>query len=102
MMGSTAVDQGKITIMMMLKNALPILLIGLAIAQARAEDVVSVDASGFVPFNHLDSDRNGYVSRVEARSVTGVEKAFDSVDSNRDGLLDHEEFRLVRTAREAE
>jgi hypothetical protein len=63
---------------------------------------VSVDADGYVAFNFLDSDRNGYVSRVEARSVIGVESGFDLADSNRDGLLDASEYTSVRSAREAE
>ena len=82
--------------------ALLVPLAGLVAVPTAAENVVSVDASGYAPFNRLDSDRNGYVSRVEARSVAGVEKVFDSVDANRDGLLDHDEFRLVKTAREAD
>jgi Ca2+-binding EF-hand superfamily protein len=61
-----------------------------------------VDANGFIAFNHLDSDRNGYVSRVEARSVKGVETVFDSADTNSDGLLDHSEYTSVRPARKAE
>ena len=63
---------------------------------------VSVDAAGFVAFVHLDSDRNGYVSRVEARSVRGVEGIFDSADVNRDGLLDRDEYTLAQAATEAQ
>ena len=66
-----------------------------------AETAVSVDVYGLVAFVHLDSDHNGYVSRVEARSVTGVEQAFDSADVNHDGLLDHSEYTQVQQAREA-
>gem|GEM_PF-1314344 len=66
-----------------------------------ADTAVSVDAYGMVSFVHLDSDHNGYVSRVEARSVTGVEQAFDSADVNHDGLLDQHEYTRVRQAREA-
>jgi Ca2+-binding EF-hand superfamily protein len=71
-------------------------------SQACAESPVSVDANGHVAFSRLDSDSNGYVSRVEARSVVVVEQAFDSADSNRDGLLNREEYTSVRVAREAE
>jgi len=66
-----------------------------------ADTAVSVDAYGLVSFVHLDSDHNGYVSRVEARSVAGVEQAFDSADVNRDGLLDQGEYAHVQQAREA-
>jgi len=68
---------------------------------AWADTGVSVDANGLVSFVHLDSDHNGYVSRVEARSVAGVEQEFDSADANRDGLLDRGEYVQVRLAREA-
>lgn len=66
-----------------------------------ADTAVSVDAYGLVSFVHLDSDHNGYVSRVEARSITGVEQAFDSADVNRDGLLDQHEYMRVQQARKA-
>ncbi len=66
-----------------------------------ADTAVSVDAYGMVSFVHLDSDHNGYVSRVEARSIAGVEQAFDSADVNRDGLLDQHEYTRVQQAREA-
>ena len=60
-----------------------------------------VDAQGLVSFQAIDSDHNGYVSRVEARSVAGVEKAFDAADANRDGLLDRVEYTSVRSARKS-
>jgi hypothetical protein len=66
-----------------------------------ANMTVSVDANGLVSFVHLDSDHNGYVSRVEARSITVVEQEFDSADVNHDGLLDQSEYTQVRQAREA-
>ncbi len=71
-------------------------------APGYADTGVSVDARGLVAFVHLDSDRNGYVSRVEARSVSAVESAFDSADINRDGLLDQLEYTQVQQAREAQ
>jgi len=74
-----------------------ILLLYIAAAPAAyADTVVSVDEYGLVAFVHLDSDHNGYVSRVEARSVTGVERAFDSADVNHDGLLDQGEYTQVQ------
>lgn len=63
---------------------------------AVGDAAVSVDASGFVEFATLDSDRNGYVSRVEARSVRGVEAHFSAADDDRDGLLDRREYQRAR------
>ena len=67
-------------------------LLCLLSASALAESVVLVDASGYVSFARLDSDRNGYVSRVEARIATAISEEFDAADVNRDGLLDREEY----------
>ena len=68
----------------------------LLVPQSFADSPVSVDAQGFIAFHDIDSDRNGYVSRVEARSVVVVENAFDTADTNRDGLLDRGEYTSVR------
>jgi hypothetical protein len=63
-----------------------------------AEPVASVDESGFIPFARLDSDDNGYVSRVEAGIASGIREAFDAADANRDGLLDRHEYPAVQAA----
>lgn len=81
-----------------------VMLAGLITGTARAElpeATLSVDAQGFVAFNQIDSDSNGYVSRVEARSVGSVEAVFEKADLNRDGLLDRKEYTSARLAREA-
>jgi len=83
-------------------TAVVFVLILSAALPVRAYNAVSVDARGLVAFVHLDSDHNGYVSRVEARSVSGVERAFDSADVNRDGLLDRHEYTRVQQPREAQ
>jgi EF hand len=77
------------------------LLWGLLATPAVADNPVSVNAHGFVAFNRIDSDHNGYVSRVEARSVGVVEAVFDSADIDRDGLLNRDEYTSVRSVREA-
>jgi len=77
------------------------LVLALLAPQGFADYPASVDAQGFVSFHDIDSDNNGYVSRVEARSVAFVENAFDSADADRDGLLDRGEYTTVRSAREA-
>jgi hypothetical protein len=66
-------------------------------APLSAESVASVDADGFAPFRGLDSDHNGYVSRVEARIATGLLDVFDSADVNDDGLLDRKEYGSARS-----
>jgi hypothetical protein len=77
------------------------LLLALVAPTVLAELAVSVDADGFVAFEQIDSDHNGYVSHVEARSVAAVETRFYSADTNGDGLLDQSEYTSVRMAREA-
>lgn len=82
-------------------RSLLLLLAGSAPAVVIAEQAVaSVDSDGFVPFGVIDSDNNGYVSRVEARSLAGVEEVFSAADANGDGLLDRDEYRRVRTGLE--
>ena len=76
--------------------ALLALLLLTMFSEADAE--LTVDSKGFVAFAQLDSDHNGYVSRVEARSVSGVEKVFTHADVNHDGLLTAVEFRFARAA----
>jgi len=78
-----------------------LVVLALPVAQVSADSPVSVDAQGFIPFKDIDSDHNGYVSRVEARSVVIVENAFDSADANRDGLLDSGEYPSVRSVTKA-
>jgi len=77
------------------------LLWGLLAAPAVADQPVSVNAHGFVAFDSIDSDHNGYISRVEARSVGVVEDVFGSADIDRDGLLNRDEYVSVRSVREA-
>lgn len=52
-----------------------------------------------VAFSRLDSDHNGYVSKVEARSIVATEQ-FVAADENRDGLLDHDEYAALRGDRQ--
>ena len=72
-----------------------VLLVWLTIASAgaRADDASRTPEP--VSFGRLDSDSNGYVSRVEARSIVVVESGFDAADSNGDGLLDRDEYRSL-------
>jgi hypothetical protein len=74
---------------------------GLVATQNFAGTPAAVDAYGFISFRDIDTDHNGYVSRVEARSVVLVENAFDSADANSDGLLDRGEYTSVGSVMKA-
>jgi len=85
-----------------MKNSLWIALGSVLVAtQNFADTPALVDAHGFVAFVDTDTDHNGYVSRVEARSVVLVENAFDSADANDDGLLDRGEYTAVGSGMKA-
>ena len=43
-------------------------------------------------FKKLDADRDGYVTRSEAKRVKGFEPAFNEADENHDGRLSRDEF----------
>ena len=75
-----------------------ILFLGLVSLWAQANEPVSVDSRGYVEFYYIDSDHNGYVSRVEARSIQGVERSFDAADLDRDGLLNAREYKRAQVA----
>ena len=71
----------------------PELLLAAAVVTARSGEPVD--------FINIDSDHNGYVSRVEARSVSAVENQFDLADTNQDGLLDKDEYVGLDSARKS-
>ena len=50
-------------------------------------------------FSHIDSDHDGYVTRVEARSIATLETRFETADVNKDGLLDRNEYVSLLVAR---
>lgn len=65
----------------------------LAAAAVHAETTLRVGEP--IAFVVIDSDRNGYVSRVEARSINTVETRFERADANSDGLLDEDEYGAI-------
>jgi len=68
------------------------LLLALVMPPGNAAPMEGRAADAIVPFSRIDSDHNGYVSRVEARSIVAVETRFDAADKNDDSLLDREEY----------
>lgn len=63
----------------------------LVVPSARAADVsatMSVDAK----FKALDADRDGFVTKAEAKRYPDYGKAFDEADQDRDGKLNADEF----------
>lgn len=78
---------------------LPVLVMPPVIAAPNDERTA---ADAIVPFSRIDSDHNGYVSRVEARSIVVVETRFDAADKNDDSLLDREEYLSLGRSRESD
>jgi hyperosmotically inducible protein len=53
-------------------------------------------------FVKLDKNKDGYVSRAEARADKGVAKFFDKADANHDGRLDEDETIKARNMADSE
>ena len=76
--------------------ALAAALIGAAGAAQAAETDGRTDAE----FGKLDTNRDGFLSREEARKIRGFDKAFTEADDNRDGKLDAAEFTKAQAIHE--
>ena len=50
-------------------------------------------------FQSADTNGDGMVSREEARRVAGLSEQFDTCDRNKDGMLDTVEFATRKTTR---
>jgi hyperosmotically inducible protein len=57
---------------------------------------------GSPDFSRLDADRDGYVSRDEAKPLRGYDQAFSEADDNRDGKLDAAEFTKAQSIHDRE
>jgi hyperosmotically inducible protein len=72
-------------------NAAALLVAALLTASVSYAGQDSVKESS-AEFKRLDANRDGYVSRDEARKVKNFERAFNEADDNHDGKLDTDEF----------
>jgi hyperosmotically inducible protein len=65
-----------------------------AIGTAGAASAASTEKEvpAYPEFSKLDTNRDGYLNRDEARKIPGFDKAFKEADDNRDGRLDAAEF----------
>lgn len=71
------------------------------IAALAAASPVNAEPSAENPeFVKLDSNRDGFISRDEARRIRDFDKAFAEADSNRDGRLDPDEFVKAQSIHE--
>jgi hypothetical protein len=50
----------------------------------------------------LDTDKDGSISRAEAKGHVKLEKNFDAIDTNKDGKLSREELKAYRVAHKGE
>ena len=71
-------------------------LIGSAAAAGPSETSSQPSAE----FKKLDANRDGYLSRDEARKIRDFDKAFKEADDNRDGRLDADEFVKAQSVHE--
>ena len=77
---------------------------GAQAADAPARTPVSPAADAPVDeaaFRVLDLDRDGYISRLEVRRGSNLERQFDQLDMNRDGRLSREELRGLTVVQHA-
>ena len=84
--------------------ALAAALIGTASAVQAAETDTQVApemrTADSPDFKKLDTNRDGYLSRDEARKIRGFDKTFSEADDNRDGKLDAAEFTKAQAIHE--
>lgn len=76
--------------------------LGLAVQGALAADEPARASAKSEAFVKVDTNRDGYISRQEAKHVPGLSKAFDEADDNRDGRLDPDEFIKAEAIRHRE
>lgn len=77
------------SVMKKTRSTLPVVL---AVVIAGASTVQAESSAQSAEFSKLDTNRDGYISRDEARGIKNFGTSFVEADGNRDGRLDPDEF----------
>jgi hypothetical protein len=64
-------------------------------AEARPAPEANVNLTGF---DRLDRNRDGYVSRDEAKDAPELQTRFSELDTNNDGKLSREEYDVLKNS----
>jgi Ca2+-binding EF-hand superfamily protein len=75
-------------------------VLALAVGSAYAEDKIGKDAND-PGFKALDKDRDGYISRSEAKRNPTLFQNFKQADKNHDGKLSRSEYLEAMTKQDA-
>lgn len=59
-------------------------------------------AKGMPPFEEVDKDGDGYVSKAEAAEVDGLPELFPMLDEDGDGRLTRQEYEAVKDPAEGQ
>jgi hypothetical protein len=81
------------------RSILSITAVAWGIPLAQADDSQAQDTV-HPKFPQLDANRDGFVSKLEVKSIEGYEKFFTEADENRDGRLDPSEFMTFQSLRD--
>ena len=74
--------------------------LALAVGSSYAEDKVGRDKND-PGFNALDKDKDGYISRAEAKGNPTLAAKFKEADKNHDGKLSRAEYLAAMTKQDA-
>jgi Ca2+-binding EF-hand superfamily protein len=74
--------------------------LALAVGASYADDKVGRDKND-PGFNALDKDKDGYISRAEAKGNPTLATKFKDADKNHDGKLSRAEYLAVMTKQDA-